>query len=77
MQLNKAARERLLAAPFTSETFVEVAEQMTEAQERFGTFAPSQLPLDYQHAVDVVEPGDMIPVILIGIRPATMPPGDD
>ena len=71
MQLNKAARERLLTATFTAETFVEVAEQMTEAQERFGTFAPSQLPIDYQRGEDEVEPGDMVPVILIGIRPAT------
>lgn len=71
MKLNKAARERLLAATFNSTTFVEVAEQMVEGQERFGTFAPSQLPLDYQHDGDEVEPGDMIPVILIGIRPAT------
>jgi len=74
MQLNQAAMERLKAATFTPETFVEVAKQMTEAQERFGTFAPSQLPLDYQEDGDEVEPGDMIPVILIGIRPATMEP---
>lgn len=71
MQLNKAARERLLGAPLTAKTFVEVAEQMVECQERFGTFAPAQLPIDYQHDNDEVEAGDMIPVILIGIRPAT------
>lgn len=76
VKLNKSARERLLAAEFTSKTFVEVAEQMVEGQERFGTFAPSQLPIDYQQDGDVVEPGDMIPVILIGIRPATLPEPD-
>jgi len=78
MQLNKAARERLLTATFNAKTFVEVAEQMTLAQEKFGTFAPSQLPIDYQRDDDEVKPGDMIPVILIGVRPATLPPlGDD
>jgi len=77
MQLNKAAHERLLAAKFDSETFVEVAEQMIECQKRFGTFASAQLPIDYQHDGDAVEPGDMIPVILIGIRPATLPLGED
>ncbi len=71
MQLNKAARERLLKATFKPETFVEVAGQMIMAQAKFGMFAPSQLPLDYQKDGDEVEPGDMIPVILIGIRPAT------
>ena len=71
MQLNKAARERLLGAKFNSATFIEVAAQMVEGQKKFGTFAPSQLPLDYQQDGDEVEPGDMIPVILIGIRPAT------
>jgi hypothetical protein len=76
MQINKAASERLLTALFTPATFVEVAEQMILAQEKFGTFAPSQLPLDYQHDGDEVKPGDMIPVIIIGVRPATLPLGD-
>jgi hypothetical protein len=77
MQLNEASRERLLAATFTPETFIKVIEQMILGQEKFGTFAPTQLPLDYQHDGDEVRPGDMIPVIMIGIRPATLPLGDD
>lgn len=67
MPINEQALEKLKAATFTATTFANVMAQMCEARDLLGA-GDTQLTLDYQSEDTVVKPGDMIPVITIGLR---------
>ncbi len=67
MPINEEALGRLKTATFTSTTFAEVMAQICEARDLYGA-GDTQLTLDYQSKDTVVKPGEMIPVITIGLR---------
>ena len=67
--INKQALERLKGATFTPQTIAGLLERLASVIEITGS-ATSQFQLDYQHATETIEPGDMIPFITIGLRPA-------
>jgi len=67
MPINKEALERVRTAKFTAENFVEIMEHMCATRDALGG-GDTQFSLDYQSADTVIEPGDMIPVITIGLR---------
>jgi hypothetical protein len=73
--INAQALERLKGASFTPQIITGLLEQLAGVIEIMGSHT-SQFQLDYQHAADTIEPGDMIPFITIGLRPATEVPSD-
>ena len=73
--INTQSLERLKGATFTPQTIIGLLEVLARMIETTGS-ATSQFQLDYQHATDTIEPGDMIPFITIGLRPATEVPCD-
>lgn len=68
MPINQPALEKLRAATFNSENFIETMLQMVNIQEMMGASGDTQLPLDYQEPGMKVEPGELIPFIIIGLR---------
>ena len=68
MPINKAALEKLRAATFNSENFIETMQHMVGIQEMMGASGDTQLPLDYQESGMEVKPGELIPFIIIGLR---------
>lgn len=67
--INKQALERLKKATFTPQTIATLLEGLASVIEVMGS-STSQFQLDYQHQGDELEPGDMIPFVTIGLRPA-------
>lgn len=75
MAINQIALDRLKASTFTITTFVKVMEQMLQSRDMLGCDdlnIPLSIPIDYQADGDEVEPNDMIPYIIIGLRPVTV-----
>lgn len=71
MQINEQAMERLKKSSITPEAFCQTMEQICDANNLFGS-GDTQLSFDYQGRDIVVEPGDMIPFITIGLRQAVV-----
>lgn len=71
MPINTEALERVRTAKFTGENFVEIMEHMCAARDLLGA-GDTQFSLDYQGADTDIKPGDMIPVITIGLREAVI-----
>jgi hypothetical protein len=71
MRIHPEALERLRAAPFTGRSLAEIFEQMHRLSAIDPNCAPS-FSLDYQSQADVIEEGDLIPIITIALRPATI-----
>lgn len=71
MQINEQAIKRLRESSISPEAFCKTMEQICEANNLFGS-GDTQLTLDYQSAEVVVQPGDMIPFITIGLRQAVV-----
>ena len=78
MQINKQALKRLQESSITPEAIVATLEQICNGCNMFDV-GGSQLPLDYQNSETKLEPGDLIPFIVIGLRPPTVEeePGND
>jgi hypothetical protein len=68
MPINKAALEKLKAAPFTSQNFIDTMKQMVDIQDMMGASGDTQMVLDYQQRGAKVEPQELIPFITIGLR---------
>ena len=71
MQINEQAMKRLRESSITPEAFCKTIEQICDANNLFGS-GDTQLTLDYQGKEVVVEPGDLIPFITIGLRQAVV-----
>ena len=71
MQINKQALKRLQDSSITPEAFVKTLEQICNGCNLFDVEG-SQLSLDYQDSDTVLEEGDLIPFIIIGLRPPTV-----
>ncbi len=71
MQINEQAMKRLRESSITPEAFCKTMEQVCDANNLFGS-GDTQLTLDYQSREVVIEPGDMIPFITIGLRQAVV-----
>ncbi len=71
MQINEQALKRLQESSITPEAVVATLEQICNGCNMFGIVG-SQIPLDYQDADTVLEEGDLIPFIIIGLRPPTI-----
>lgn len=69
MPINKEALERVKTASFGADIFVQILESMCATRDLLGS-GDTQFSLDYQSVDTVIEPGDMIPVITIGLREA-------
>lgn len=76
MPINQAAFSRLQTGTFTAESVSRILGSLAGVLDLTGA-ATSQIQLDYQHASDTIEPGDLIPFIAIGLRPATEVARDD
>lgn len=70
MPINQAALERVKGAKLRPEKVAAILEQLAAVLDVTGA-GQTQLNLDYQDPKDSVEPGDLIPYITIGLRPAT------
>jgi hypothetical protein len=66
------ALERLAKAELTPDRLIEVFKGLALAANAHGSEVV-QLNLDYQGATDQVQEGDLIPVISLSLRPATLP----
>lgn len=71
MRVSPDALGRLTAASFTSETVAKVAQFMCEKCNLTGAVS-SALTFDFQKQEDPVTHEDMIPVLTITLRPATI-----
>ena len=71
MQINEQAMKRLRGSSITPEAFCKTMEQICEANNLFGS-GDTQLTLDYQGKEVVVQQGDLIPFITIGLRQAVI-----
>lgn len=72
MRINPAALERLSQAPLTGEGLVRIFNEMMPIAQEAGPNCCASLNLDYQDQDAPIEDGDLIPVITITLRPATI-----
>lgn len=72
MPVFNKALERLREATVRTEALATIFEHIGQMVDQFGA-AASQLQLDWQKFDDEVLPGDLIPYITLGVRPATQP----
>lgn len=73
MSVNKEALEKVRTAKMTGESFATIIGTLATSLELTGA-AETSLLLDYQGASMVIEEGDLIPSISIGLRQATPNP---
>lgn len=71
MRINPEALARLQAAPMSGASVARSLESLVEFLTNFPG-ANVGLNLDYQNATDEVVDGDLIPVVTISLRPATL-----
>lgn len=71
MPINKEALERIKTAKFGADIFTQILESMCATRDVLGC-GDTEFKLDYQSVDTVIEPGDMIPVITIGLREAAV-----
>ncbi len=71
MPINPQALTRLEEASFTAPVVSRFIGNLAGMLDMTGA-TNSQIQLDYQHADDTIAPGDLIPFITIGLRPATV-----
>lgn len=76
MQINEQAMKRLRESSITPEAFCKTMEQICDANNLFGS-GDTQLSFDYQGRDVVIQPGDMIPFITIGLRQAVVVEGTE
>jgi len=71
MLINEAALQKVKDAKMSGEGFAMVMATLGETLALTGA-AETQMSFDYQHKDILVEPGDLIPFITIGLRQATI-----
>lgn len=71
MKISQAAQTRIRDARLSGEGLSQILEMMAKTADSLGVES-AQFAFDYQSADDVVEPGDLIPVITLSLRPATI-----
>lgn len=71
MQINAKALERLTTAPFTGESVAKMLGFMLTICQAAGN-PNSQFTLDWEFADKNPQPGDLIPYITLGLRPAAV-----
>ena len=71
MKINKHALDRVRGARMSGEGTADILLSMAASAAVHGADGAC-LTLDYQREDDPVEPGDMIPVISLTLRPATV-----
>jgi hypothetical protein len=71
MKINKHALDRVRKAPMSGEGTADILLSMAAGATLDGAEGVS-LTLDYQHEDDPVGPGDMIPIITLSLRSATI-----
>lgn len=71
MQINPSALNRLRQAQLRSDGIATIFEAMSKAIEAGAT--ATEFVLGYQHPDDPVAEGDLVPVIVIALRPAAKP----
>lgn len=72
MRIHPSALERLKAAPFKSDSVAHTFEEMLSVAKKFKS-PGVQITMDYQSNDDRPVEGDLIPVIVLSFRPATLP----
>lgn len=71
MQINQAAMRRLRSAQLRAEAIATIFEVMIKAIEAGSS--QTEFMLGYQSPEDTVADGDLVPVIVLALRPATKP----
>ena len=66
----------LRTAKISGDGLVTILEQMAAGIEMLGATA-SQLQLDWQQPDDELRDGDLLPVVTLSLRPATVPPAPE
>ena len=72
MPINKDATERIETSKIGPDVVMHTLNAMCITGDLLGGVS-GEFKVDYQDANTPVEPGDMIPFIVFGLRPATMP----
>lgn len=73
MPINQAALQRLRDSQMRGGGVATIFEHLAFGFEQLGA-AASQVQIDYQDPADTVVEGDLIPVITLALRPATLQP---
>jgi len=76
MRVNQQALDRLRAAGLRAEGVATIFEHMGKCVEQFGV-AAGRLLISYQSPGDYVEPGDLVPTIILSLEPADVRPNLD
>jgi len=72
MRLHPQSINRFISGKFRPEPILTILEGLRNAFEQLGPEA-AELHLDWQKDDDLVEVGDLVPVIVIALRPARKP----
>ena len=72
MRISPQALERLKGAPLSGRGLAEILEQILASNPAPELVPLMSLTLDYQVQGDAVEAGDLIPLVSIALRPATI-----
>ena len=72
MPIHRPTFDRLRAAKISGDGLATILEQMVTGIEMLGA-AASQLQLDWQQPDDELRDGDLLPVVTLSLRPATVP----
>lgn len=73
MQINNSALQRVRSGQFRGEAIATIFEHLATMVGEMGA-AASEFTLGYQQPGDPVNEGDMVPVIVLALRPAQKPP---
>lgn len=73
MQINSSALQRVRSGQFRPDAIATIFENMANLVGETGA-AATEFTLGYQHPDDLVTEGDMVPVIVLALRPAQKPP---
>ena len=76
MPIHHPTFDRLRAAKVSGDGLATILEQMVVGIEMLGA-ATSQLQLDWQKPEEEVREGDLLPVVILSLRPAIIPPAPE
>lgn len=71
MQINESALQRVRSAQLRGEGVALIFEMMAKLVAEGA--AAAEFTLGYQKPEDVIQEGDLVPVIVLALRPAVMP----
>ena len=76
MPIHHPTFDRLRAAKIRGDGLATILEQMAAGIEMLGA-ATSQLQLDWQQPDDELREGDLLPIVILSLRPAIVPPSEE